>query len=104
MVTLVEKTHPFASLTWTLCIPAAIPEYDVAAVKAEASTEKLYGAVPPVTPPSVMVPLLSPQLELAAVALMAVGPLTLIMMTLVEKIQLLASLTWILCGPAASPE
>jgi hypothetical protein len=51
-----------------------------------------------------MVPLLSPQLALAGVATIAVGPLALLMVMLVEKIQLLASLTWTLCGPATNPE
>jgi hypothetical protein len=51
-----------------------------------------------------MVPLLSPQLVLAGVAAMAVGPLALLMVTLVEYIQPLASLTWMLCGPAVIPE
>ena len=48
--------------------------------------------------------MLSPQLAPAGVVTMAVGPLALLMVTLVEKIQPLASLTWILCEPAASPE
>jgi hypothetical protein len=51
-----------------------------------------------------MVPLLSPQLALAGVATMAVGPLAFVIVTLVEKIQPLASLTWMLCEPAAIPE
>jgi hypothetical protein len=51
-----------------------------------------------------MVPLLSPQLALPGVTTMAVGPLVLLIVTLVEKIQPFASLTWTLCEPAVNAE
>ena len=53
------------------------------------------------TTPRVNVPLAEPHVSLVVVVAIAVGPPVLLMLTEVENIQPLTSLTSIECGPAA---
>jgi hypothetical protein len=69
----VEKTQPFASFTLMLCDPPPRFMKLMVDVYAEPSTEYVYGAVPPVTAPSVIVPLLAPQVALTVFTITAVG-------------------------------
>jgi hypothetical protein len=62
-------------------------------VKALPATEYEYAAVPPVTAPRVITPLLFPQVEFVVVLAIAVGPGIFVTMGLTVKVQPLASLT-----------
>src|SRR5205085_2762387 len=65
-----------------------------------ASNEYVYGDVPPVTDPIVIVPLLAPQLASVGVTATALGPFVLVMLAVVENVHPLASFTLIVCEPA----
>ena len=62
-------------------------------VKAEPSTEYVYGDVPPVTAPRVMVPLAAAQVALVVVTARSEGPLELPTVAEVVNVQPLASFT-----------
>src|SRR5438105_3159112 len=64
------------------------------------STEYVYGDVPPVTDPIVIVPLLAPQATLVGVTATADGPFALPMFAVVENVHPFASFTLIVCEPA----
>ena len=64
------------------------------------SNEYVYGDVPPVTVPIVIVPLLAPQLAFVGVTATAVGPFVLPIFDVVENVHPLASLTLMVCEPA----
>src|SRR5438067_11253997 len=100
MLEVVENVHPFASFTLIECDPARSEECSVGKEYPLPSNEYVYGDVPPVTVPMVIVPLLAPQATLVGVTATADGPFVLAMLAVIKNVHPFASLTLIECDPA----
>src|SRR5437763_11098083 len=100
MSAVVENVHPFTSFTLIVCEPAPRLLKTRVEVYPLPSNEYVYGDVPPVTDPIVIVPLLAPQATLVGVTATADGPFVFAMFAVVENVHPFASFTLIECDPA----
>ena len=101
MFVFTSNVQPVASFTVTLCAPAGRLLYVLFDENAPPSTAYVNGAVPPVTVPMVIEPLFCPHDALVGVMFNPVGQhAVLVIFTVAEYTQPLASFTATVCDPA----